>query len=144
MIQTEPMAPSSIRKENMPDSKPRGLSDNSLGAIAYFTMIPAIILLVFVPNNKSSYVRFHAWQSILLNVVTLSGTLSLAVALYSGPFVYLHLRWVFWIACGLAWRQCVIGALNGKRFKLPLIGTFAEREADKEPAGIAAVPSQCS
>lgn len=144
MIRTEQMAPSSLRKEIMPDSKQRGLSDNSLGAIAYFTIIPAVILLVFTPNNKSSYVRFHAWQSILLNVVTLAISFSVTVALYSGPFVYLYFKWAFWIACGLAWRQCVIGALYGKRFKLPLIGALAEREADKESTGVAAVPSQCS
>ena len=43
-----------------------GLTDNAAGAIAYFTFIPAVLFLVTEPYNKSSYVRFHAWQSILL------------------------------------------------------------------------------
>ena len=46
-----------------------GLSENSAAAIAYITIIPAILFLVIEPYNKMSFVRFHAFQSIGLTVV---------------------------------------------------------------------------
>ena len=45
-----------------------GLADNVAGMLAYFTIIPAIIFLVLEPYNRSRFVRFHAWQSIIFNV----------------------------------------------------------------------------
>ncbi len=50
-----------------------GLSDNAAGAIAYITIIPAIIFLIVEPYNKNSFVRFHAWQSIFLGIACLRG-----------------------------------------------------------------------
>ena len=43
-----------------------GLSDNAAGALAYVTIIPAIIFLLLEPYNKKQFVRFHAWQCIFL------------------------------------------------------------------------------
>ena len=45
-----------------------GLSDNAAGGLAYVTIIPAIIFLAIAPYNRSSFVRFHAWQSIFLTI----------------------------------------------------------------------------
>src|SRR5215467_3279396 len=45
-----------------------GLSENAAGAIAYITIIPAIIFLVMDPYNRSSFIRFHAWQSIFFGI----------------------------------------------------------------------------
>ena len=45
-----------------------GLSENAAAAIAYLTIIPAIIFLVLEPYNKMPLVRFHSWQSIGLCV----------------------------------------------------------------------------
>ena len=36
-----------------------GLSDNAAGALAYLTVIPAIIFLIVEPYNKNSFVRFN-------------------------------------------------------------------------------------
>jgi uncharacterized membrane protein len=52
----------------MTDSNPSGLSDNAAGGLAYLTIIPAIVFLIVEPFKRSSYVRFHAWQSILFFV----------------------------------------------------------------------------
>ena len=46
----------------------QGLSDNAAGAIAYITIIPAIVFLLVEPYNKKPFVRFHAWQCIFLYV----------------------------------------------------------------------------
>src|SRR3954467_4563543 len=45
-----------------------GLSDNAAGGLAYITVIPAIIFLILEPYNRSSFVRFHAWQCIFLTI----------------------------------------------------------------------------
>ena len=51
----------------MPEETPQtGLSDNAAGALAYVTIIPAIIFLIVAPYNTNSYIRFHSWQSIFL------------------------------------------------------------------------------
>ena len=41
-----------------------GLSDNLAGALAYLTIIPAIVFLVIEPFNRRRFVRFHAFQCI--------------------------------------------------------------------------------
>ena len=46
-----------------PQAAQSGLSDNAAGALAYVTIIPAIVFLLVEPYNKNSFVRFHAWQS---------------------------------------------------------------------------------
>ena len=51
-----------------PQPAQSGLSDNAAGALAYVTIIPAIIFLIVEPYNKNSYIRFHSWQSIFLGI----------------------------------------------------------------------------
>ncbi|HKN23085.1 MAG TPA: hypothetical protein VJX73_16785 [Terracidiphilus sp.] len=112
-----------------------GLSDNAAGAIAYLTFIPAVLFLVMQPYNRNSYVRFHAWQSILLCVAAVAVDLVLgfvlASALMFSPFLYLAVWRVielFWLA---VWIVCIANAAQGKRFKLPVIGNLAEQQVNK-------------
>ena len=112
-----------------------GISDNAAGALAYLTIVPAIVFLVLPPYNASPFVRFHAWQSIFLNiaaiVVSIILSACLAFSLVFGGVLFLALSrliWIFWL---LIWVLCAVNALNGKRFKLPVIGPIAERLANK-------------
>jgi uncharacterized membrane protein len=124
-----------MKGTNMPDSNPSGLSDNAAGAIAYITFLPAIVFLVLPPYNASPYVRFHAWQSIFLNIAAfvIDIALGIVLALMMGflPFG-LHLIWplidLVWL---IIWILCVVKAVNGERFKLPIIGALAEQMANK-------------
>jgi uncharacterized membrane protein len=107
------------------------LSDNAAGAIAYITLFPALIFLFLPPYNRSRYIRFHAWQSIILDIVLsmiiLVLDFMLAPSLMAGaPFFFTitQLIWGLWI---LVWVLCAVGALSGRRFRLPLIGALAER-----------------
>jgi uncharacterized membrane protein len=112
-----------------------GLSDNTAGALAYLTFIPAIFFLVAEPYNRNSYIRFHAWQSILLFVAAIAVDLVLGfvlvIALMFSPFLHLA-SWrvieLFWFA---VWLVCMVNAAQGKRFKLPVIGILAEQQASK-------------
>jgi uncharacterized membrane protein len=102
-----------------------GLSDTAAGAIAYITIIPAILFLVMEPYNKKPFVRFHAFQSlffflawfllnIICSIIPIVGWLLL-------PLVMLGMIITAVIT--------IIKASKGEKFKLPVIGNFAEQQA---------------
>lgn len=110
---------------NQPQPTSTGLSDNAAGALAYVTIIPAIIFLIVEPYNKNSYVRFHSWQSIFLGIAAIAIDIVLTIIPIVGwiliPFVGLGFL-VLWIIL-------LLKALKGQRFKLPFIGDLAEKQA---------------
>jgi uncharacterized membrane protein len=102
-----------------------GLSDNAAGAIAYLTIIPAIIFLIVEPYNKNSFVKFNSWQCIFLCcaavVLDIGFGILLGIVTMMLPIVNL-----FWLAVVII---CIVNAYQGKRFKLPFIGALAEKQA---------------
>lgn len=102
-----------------------GLSDNAAGALAYVTIIPAIIFLLVEPYNKNSFVKFHAWQSIFLGIAAFAVQIVLSIIPVVGwiliPFVLIGFL-VLWIIV-------LLKALKGERYKLPFIGNLAEKQA---------------
>ena len=117
----------------MSEPNQAGLSDNAAGAVAYITIVPAIVFLVLPPYNASSYVRFHAWQSIFLNLGAIVLVIALSFftmfSLLFGMYFLLLLTRLIWLAWFLIWLVCVIKAVNGQRYKLPVIGDLAEKQA---------------
>lgn len=112
-----------------------GLSDNAASAISYFTFFPAIAFLLLPPYKSSAYIRFHAWQSVLLCftaflldiVVGSIALLTLFLGTASMAYV-LRILSLLWV---VLWLVCVIQAANGKRFRVPLLGGIAEKLAMK-------------
>ena len=102
-----------------------GLSETAAGAIAYITIIPAIIFLALEPYNRSSFVRFHAWQSIFLGVVVV------AIHLILGVIPIIGWLLLFPVSLGflVLWIVAIFKASRGERFKIPYIGNFAEQQA---------------
>ena len=102
-----------------------GLSDNAAGALAYVTVIPAIVFLLVEPYSKNAYVRFHSWQSIFLGIAMFAIEIVLSVIPIVGwiliPFVLIGFL-VLWIIV-------LLKALKGQRYKLPYIGNLAEKQA---------------
>jgi uncharacterized membrane protein len=122
---------STLKGASVPEPNQSGLSDNAAGGLAYVTFIPAIIFLVIEPFNKNSYVRFHSWQSIFLSIAWVAVDVILRII---GRLPFLGLINLFlWPVVGLLffilWLVVMINAFNGKRFKLPLIGNLAEKQA---------------
>jgi uncharacterized membrane protein len=116
----------------MSDLNPSGLSDNAAGGLAYFTIIPAIIFLIVDPYKKRSFVRFHAWQSIFFLVAW--AVIDILVNMLqnlgqSSVFLTLTVIQLVRLALFVVWIVVVINAFNGKRFKLPVIGGLAEKQA---------------
>jgi uncharacterized membrane protein len=117
----------------MPRPHKSGISDNVIGAIAYFSPIPAFFFLAIRIYNKRPYVRFHAWQSLVFNAFVILFGIAFGFVLpylkFLGVRVLVVLFCLVCLAVFLAWMWCVIGALNGRRCKLPLIGDWADEQA---------------
>lgn len=110
------------------------LSDNGIAALSYITFVPAILFLILPRYNRSSYVRFHAWQSLLLNVVvfllSFIVTYLLMPHMLSAATILLFIDrviWGVWLGIWVVWS---IAALNGKMLKLPFLGALADKEAN--------------
>jgi len=105
-----------------------GLSDNAAGAIAYCTIIPAILFLVMEPYSRKRFVRFHAFQCLFLAAVWLA----MHVVMIFIPFGFgfgLALHMVWRLVIFVAWLVALIKASQGQIFKLPIIGDLAEQQA---------------
>ena len=104
-----------------------GLSQNTAAAIAYITIIPAILFLVMEPYNKNQFIRFHSFQSLGLGIAAFAVQMILMVIPVIG--------WLLLIPVGLAflaiWIYTILQASRGAWFKLPVIGNFAEGQASK-------------
>ncbi len=101
-----------------------GLSDNAAGALAYITIIPAILFLVLEPYNKRPFVRFHAFQCLGLAVCAFALGMLMIIPI---------LGWIVGIIGDLAllvvWILCIVKASQGQRWKVPLIGNYVENIA---------------
>lgn len=102
-----------------------GLSDNAAGALAYVTIIPAIIFLIVEPYNKNSFIRFHSWQSIFLGIAFVAIHIVLGIIPLIGWLILLLLDLGFLVL----WIVVILKALKGERFQLPIIGKFAAQQA---------------
>ena len=118
----------------MSDPNPSGLSDNAAGGLAYITIIPAIVFLIVEPFKRSSYVRFHAWQSIFFFVAWAVVHILVGVVQNLVPSV-VFLTLTLWQLVDLAFFVVLVivfvSAFNGKRFMLPIIGGLAEKQANR-------------
>jgi uncharacterized membrane protein len=123
----------------MPEQSPSaanqsGLSDNAAGGLAYITIIPAIIFLVVEPYNRNSYIRFHSWQCIFLAAAWI--VIDVALGVFAKMFAFMGVFWIFGfaplvsLAMFILWIMVLIKAFNGERFKLPIIGDLAEKQAN--------------
>jgi uncharacterized membrane protein len=112
-----------------------GLSENAAAAIAYLTIIPAIIFLVLEPYNKMPLVKFHSWQSIGLCVAAAVLQVIITIAEMAMHFIpgivllfsLVHL--VIGLGLFLVWLFIILKASKGEWYKLPIIGDFAEKQA---------------
>ena len=109
-----------------------GLSDHAAGGLAYVTIIPAIVFLIVAPYNRSPFVRFHSWQSIFLTIAWIVVDIAMMVL---GRVPLLGWSTLFlWPLLSLGflilWIIVLIKAFNGERFKVPIVGDLAEKQAN--------------
>jgi uncharacterized membrane protein len=112
-----------------------GLSENAAGAIAYLTIIPAIIFLIIEPYNRISFVRFHSWQSIGLCLAAfvlqlIVSIIEIVVHFVPGiVYLFMVIHLVVWLGLFIVWLFVILKASKGEWYKLPFIGDFAEKQA---------------
>ncbi|MFZ1083989.1 MAG: hypothetical protein WAN35_03360 [Terracidiphilus sp.] len=118
----------------MSDSNPTGLSDNAAGGLAYLTIIPAIVFLIVAPFKNSSFVRFHAWQSIFVYVAWAVVHIMVEIIQNIVPAV-VFFTLPLWELVGLTFFVVLVivfvSAFNGKRILLPIVGGLAEKQANR-------------
>lgn len=109
-----------------------GLTDNMAGALAYVTIIPAIIFLVAEPFNKNRFIRFHAFQCLFFAVAWTALWIVLRIIVQIPVLGWATI--LLWPLVSLAgfiiWIILVMKAYQGQKFKLPIIGDMAEKQAN--------------
>ena len=101
-----------------------GLEENVGGLLCYVLgWVSGIVFLIIEPENK--FVRFHAFQSIIVfGILTLIGIVFSPI-----PFVGGFITWIASIAGFILWIVLMVMAAQGKKYKLPWAGDFAEKWA---------------
>ena len=108
-----------------PQGSSAAVSDNVAGALAYF-LFPAIIFLLIDPYRNNRFVRFHCFQSIGFAIVSMIPRLALYLPV-AGLFLWPMLE----LALFILWLVLLVKAFQGEKFKLPLVGEWAEDQAVK-------------
>lgn len=110
-----------------------GLDPHVAATLAYLAG-PLSGVLILLAERTNSYVRFHAWQSVLglgglgLIVALLLGLAFASVIVSATAFrTLLITSWIVWVFWILVWAVCVARAFTRRRWKLPIAGTYAER-----------------
>jgi uncharacterized membrane protein len=111
-----------------------GMSDNVAGALCYVLgLITGIIFLALAPYNQSKFVRFHAFQAIFFHVAWIAlwiVEMIIGIILPWALHLLLSLFMLVIALGGLAiWIFLIIKAYGGDRFKLPIVGVLAEKQA---------------
>jgi uncharacterized membrane protein len=124
-------------------AKPAGESSTSMsanvaGLLCYVAWWVTGIVFV-VMEKKSTFVKFHAWQSIMtfgvLTVVqiilSIIGGISLAT-FAPGAWWFAHvLGIIVWVISVGLWIALMLLAYQGKMWKVPIAGNWAEKQATK-------------
>lgn len=98
-----------------------GLKENVEGALCYVLgWITGIVFLMVEERNR--FVRFHAMQSI----VTFLPLTVITVILGWIPFFGWIIGRLIWILALILWLILMLKAYQGKMYKLPIAGDFAE------------------
>lgn len=110
-----------------------GLEPRLASTLAYLAG-PFSGLLILLSESTNQNVRFHAWQSIVglggLGLAILGSYLLAFVALFvsaTAVSLMVGVATVIWIVLALVWLICLVKAWTGERWKLPLVGDYAER-----------------
>jgi uncharacterized membrane protein len=111
--------------------------DNIFGALAYVTIIPAIVFLLVEPFKANRFIRFHAFQCIFLAIASLAVGIALKLMFtvllfvpFLGQLMALLIAMIISIGCLILWIVLIVKALQGERFKVPFIGDLAEKQAN--------------
>jgi len=101
-------------------------ADRAAAAFAYFTLVPAAVLLTLPAFRSHRFVRFHAWQSVLIWAVFFVLTImAIFLSNFAAAMVFLLAGILAALAMLFLWIVLSVKAWQGERFELPWFGSLA-------------------
>ena len=108
--------------------RPLPQKDRILGVLAYFTFLPAGVLLILPSFRAHRFLRFHAWQSVLIwGVFFVLIIIALSLSNVAAPIVLLLFGILTVLAMLFLWIVLSVKAWQGERFEVPWFGDLAGR-----------------
>jgi uncharacterized membrane protein len=108
--------------------RPLPAEDRALATLAYLTFVPAAVLLLLPAFRSHRFVRFHAWQSVLIWAAFLILTVvSLFLSNVAAAMIFLLFGILSLLGMLFLWIVLSIKAWQGERFALPWFGAVAGR-----------------
>ena len=102
-----------------------GLQPNVAAGLSYlFVWVGGLVFFLIEKQNR--FVRFHAMQSLIF----FGGLSILAYVIGYIPFLGGILSGLLWLVWVVGWIFLMIQGFQGKYFKLPVVGDYAERYAN--------------
>ena len=107
-----------------------GLTDNVASALCYaLGFITGILFLVLEPYSRNRKIRFHAFQSIFLNVACIViWYVWVFISMASGSFLF-FVSPLISLALFILWVFMMFKAYQDQKVVLPIIGPLAEKQA---------------
>ena len=114
-----------------------GIEENVAAALCYLLgVLTGILFLVIEPYNRNRVIRFHAFQSIF----TWIAAIVIGMVLSTVSYVFVAVPFIGWLVYILLWTAFSLGVLalwlflmykayNKERYVLPVIGPWAEKQA---------------
>lgn len=114
-----------------------GLEENMACALCYLLgLLTGILFLVLAPYNQNRLIRFHAFQSIFLNLAWIGIFIALSIIgivllpiPFLGPILSIILHLGVSLGFFILWVMLMYKAYNRERWVLPVIGPLAEKQA---------------
>jgi len=101
-----------------------GLEANIAGLLCY-VLGWVSGLVFFLIEKESKFVRFHAIQSVyVFGAITVAG-----IVLGWIPVIGLVIGSLIWVLGVILWIILMIKAYQGEKFKLPMVGDWAEKRS---------------
>jgi len=119
--------------EFRPGAGSAAMANNVASALCYaLGIITGILFLVLAPYNQNRVVRFHAFQSIFLNVAAIVVSWALGIVFGSLHFVgaiFALFLPLLWLGYFVLWLYLMFSAYQGRKVVLPVIGPLADQQA---------------
>ncbi len=111
-----------------------GLTENVASALCYLAgLITGILFLVLAPYNKNPRIRFHAFQSIFLNVAWIALWFVIGILRASMPLginvMFGLMETLLSLAFFILWLFLMWKAYQNETFELPVVGPLARQQA---------------
>jgi uncharacterized membrane protein len=113
------------------------IDENIVAALCYLVgVLTGVLFLVLEPYNRNPVIRFHAFQSIFAWIAAIVAGMVLSTVSYAVvalPFIGWLIYILLWTAFSLGvlglWVFLMYKAYNKERFVLPVVGAWAEKQA---------------